>query len=146
MTSPEGGAAEHVRATAVDDPVRELSDAAVLSGGLCRVGSSAMQAACGKYTGSRCPRTRGRKPYWRSVSSMERSYHQARRPTLLKRPPERLSVRATSTARSCSKRPAQDGLSRAFSRRFLSFGVISARRFLARARVYGLGGGAPVGF
>jgi hypothetical protein len=61
MTPPEGGAAEDVRATTVDDPVRELPDAAVLSGGLCRVG--ALQAACGKYTGSRCSRTRGRKPY-----------------------------------------------------------------------------------
>ncbi|XP_051221942.1 uncharacterized protein [Lolium perenne] len=141
-TPPEGGvgAAERVRATA-DDPVREVPDAAVLSGALCRVGDGAMFAACGKYSGSSCPQTCGRKPYWQSVSSTERPYHQARRPTLLKRPPEGLSDRASSTSRSRSKCPAQDGLSRAFSGRLLSSGVISARRSLARDRICGPGGG-----
>jgi hypothetical protein len=51
MTTPlEGGAAQHVRATADDDPMRELPDTAVLSDALYRVGAvDAMHAACGKY-------------------------------------------------------------------------------------------------
>jgi hypothetical protein len=99
MTPPVGGAgvAERVRATADDDPVRELPDAAILSGALCRVGASAMHAAYGKYSQSRCPspRARWRKPYWRSVLSTSRPYHQARRPMVLKWPLERLAVRTS---------------------------------------------------
>jgi hypothetical protein len=54
MTPPEGGAfaAERVRSPAMDDPVRELLDDAVLAGGLCRGGATgAMHSTCGKYIG-----------------------------------------------------------------------------------------------